>query len=478
LIVAVGAIEVEANAVVAIRGHLVKRLPQEEIDREIAMQQAFGGPSGGQSNFGRRADRLFSAALDAYCADPDGLPSRLVSAIEIRQRKNSMLLFAEFMGDMPLGKITSDLLRQYREGPLRQIPAKANTLPKALKQDTMAATIKAIKDSGVNWPLLSQEMRQERMAHLGRLFAWLYAKEWINFNPAASLAGEQGVSKADRIKNKRQQRVEKGAGDDEEGRPPFTLDELRLIFGQQQYTTVVKANATWYPFEYWLPLLGLYAGCRISEVSQLHLSDVREVSGVWVLDLNENTPDKKLKTDTTSFRLIPLHLKLVELGFLRYCETLRQAGFLRVFPELSYSTSDARYAKEPIRKMSAMLKALGMPRNGDKVFHCLRHNLNDVLSRVPMTTLPYADENLRKFIRHKIMGHKQADDVNAQHYTSSTIDEAACLVAGVEYDLPLIEPFNAESGLRAVKTAFAKKKDHRRGQEDMGPYGHAFVPSH
>jgi integrase len=400
----------------------------------------------------------------------------LASAIEIRPRKNSMLLFAEFMGDMPLGRITSDVLRQYREGPLRQIPAKANTLPKTIKQDTMMATIKAIKDADIDWPLLSLEMRQERMAHLERLFAWLYAKQWINFNPAASLVGEHGISKAERMKHKRQQRTSKGTGDEEDGRQPFTAEELKLIFEQQQYTTgdgrhVVGGNAAWYPFEYWLPLLGLYAGCRISEVCQLHLSDVREVSGVWVLDLNENTLDKKLKTEATSFRLIPLHPKLVELGFLEYCETLGQAGFQRVFPELSYSTSDARYAKEPIRKMSAMLKGLGMPRNGGKVFHCLRHNLNDALARVPMAALPYADQNLRKFIRHKIMGHKQADDVNAQHYTSSTIEEAASLVAGVSYDQPPVKSFSINAGLMAVKMALTKKKGHRRGQEDMGPAG-------
>ncbi len=476
LVVAVGALEVEANAVAVIRGHLVKRLPQEEIDRELAVRQVVAGAPGGQVNFGPRADRLFSAAVEAYCADPDGLPSRLASTIEIRQRKNSMLQFAEFMGDMPLGQITSDVLREYREGPLRQIPAKANNLPKALRQDTMIATIKAINDAGIDWPLLSLEMRQERMAHLGRFFAWLYAKEWINFNPAASLAGEHGISKAERIKHKRQQRASKGGGDDEDGRQPFTTEELNLIFAQQQYATgdgrhVVRGNAAWYPFEYWLPLLGLYAGCRISEVCQLHLNDVREVSGVWVLDLNENTPDKKLKTDATSFRLIPLHGKLVELGFLKYCDRLRQEGFLRIFPELSYSSSDARYAKEPIRKMSAMLKTLGMPRNGDKVFHCLRHNLNDALARVPMAALPYADQNLRKFIRHKIMGHKQADDVNAQHYTSSTISEAASLVAGVTYELPRIEPFNIEAGVHAVRAALTKKKGHRRGLEDMGLAG-------
>lgn len=474
--VACRALEVETKAVAAIRGHLVKRLPQEEIDRELAVRYPTNRATSGQVDFGPRADSLFSAAVEAYCADPDGLPSRLASAIEIRQRKNTMLQFAEFMGDMPLRQITSDVLRQYREGPLRQIPAKANNLPKALKQDTMIATIKAIKDSGMDWPLLSLEMRQERMAHLGRLFAWLHAKEWTNFNPATALAGETGVSKAERNMQKRHRRTTARQSDDEEGRLPFSADELRLIFSQQQYAeghglSMIKGNAAWYPFEFWLPLMGLYSGCRIGELCQLHLADVREVSGVWVLDINEHTPDKKLKTDATSLRLVPVHPRLIELGLLLYCANLKQEGFQRLFPELSYSTTDARYAKEPVRKMSVMLESLGMPRNTGKVFHCFRHNANDALARVPMSALPYADQNLRKYIRHKIMGHQQADDVNAQHYTSSTIDEAASLVAGVAYELPRIEPFNIEAGVRAVGAALTKKKGSRRGQEDMGPAG-------
>ena len=86
-----------------------------------------------------------------------------------------------------------------------------------------------------------------------------------------------------------------------------------------------------------------------------------------------------------------------------------------------------------------------------------------------MEALPYADQNLRKFIRHKIMGHKQADDVNARHYTSSSITEAASLMMNVSYDLPEIQPFTIEAGTVAIGKALAKKKYDRRGKEDMGP---------
>ncbi len=472
--VPVASLEVSSNAVNAVRAYLAKGLQKEEIDLELRLYAPTSlSPPELEKNLGRRANSLFSEAVDAYCSDPDGLQQRLASIAEVRQRRKFMLHFAEFMGDLPLAAITPDVLRQYRDGPLREFPAKANNLPQSVKRDTMKATIQAIKESGEVFPFLSLEMRQERMAHLSRLFAWLHAKEWINFNPAASLAGETGMSKADRIKEKKQ-RKNAGADDDEEGRPPFSSQELLQIFGKPDYKTgdgrhISKGNATWYPFEYWLPLLGLYAGCRISEVSQLHLDDVRQVDGHWVLDINEKTPDKRLKTEASSARLIPLHPKLKELGFLEYCSRLRAEGFRRVFPELSYSNPDVRYAKEPIRKMSAILKSLGMPRNAGKVFHCLRHNANDALMRVPMTVLPFADENLRKFIRHKVMGHQQAEDINTRHYTSSTVSEAACLIEGVEYSLEDIAPFNVEAGLAAVRVGLLRKKGHRRNKEDMGP---------
>ncbi len=232
-----------------------------------------------------------------------------------------------------------------------------------------------------------------------------------------SLQGETGLTKADR-KQARREALE----EDETGREPFSPHELSMIFGQSWFATGSGADIDkprfWCPFEYWLSALGLFAGCRISEAAQLHLVDVREEDEVWVLDINETTPDKSLKNEQ-SRRLIPIHPRLIEMGFLRYCERLRKEGFRRVFPELTYATSDARYAKEPIRKMSQMLERLGMERNGQRVFHCLRHNMNNALARVPASAVPSADQHLLKFIRYTLMGHQVGDDVNVRHYMST-----------------------------------------------------------
>lgn len=471
--VPVKALEVSAKVMKTIRDHLASRISPAQIEHKTsgAASSHESGMSTGSPVGGSKAKELFSTAVQKYCSDPDGLPQKLASAREIRQRKNFLLMFAEFMGDFPINRITPDDLRQFRDVHLRAVPAKANNLPKSLKRDSMPETIKAIKESGTEWPLLSLDARQERMAHLLRMFAWLQAKRWIDVNPASPLQGESGVSKSELKEEKRRQSKVPGK---DEGRGPFTDGELLLIFGTPQYATgdgrhVTMGNQTWSPFEYWLPVLALYTGCRIGELCQLHLSDVRQEQGIWVLDLNESTPDKRLKNDGTSVRLVPLHSGLIELGFLSYCDRLRSEGFRRVFPELTYAETDARYAKEPIRKMSRMLADLGMPRNAGKVFHCFRHNANDALLRADVPKLGSVDVRLRTFIRHKIMGHQLAPDVNSRHYTSCTVDEMAELMKGVSYTLPPITSFNIEAGLQAVRRALDRKKDNRRGKEDLGP---------
>ncbi len=472
VLAAVEALEVSSKAIELVRSHMAAHIPEVERQRLTALPQI---KLVSRQTQGKKADVLFSDAVEVYCSDPTGLPNVLESTAEQRQRKKLMLHLAEYVGDLPIGEITSDLLRQFRDGPLRTFPAKANHLPKSLVRETMKETIQAIKDSGEERPVLSQASQAERMTYLSSLFGWLHKKEWIAHNPAASLKGESGLSKAERRNASHKTRSTSQDDDDEDGRQPFTPEELASIFAQPQYQTgdgrhITKGNQSWAPFEYWLPLLGVFAGCRIGEVSQLHLTDVREIDGVWALDINDHTKDKRVKTKETSIRRIPLHPKLKELGFLEFCDALRDAGFQRVFPELTYSTSDARYGKEPIRKMSAMLESLGMPRNGEKVFHCLRHNANNALMRVPMSDLPYADVNLRQYIRYKLMGHALPEgDVNQAHYTKTTMTEMLSLVSGVDHSLPEITKFNISAGLDAVRAALSRKKDHRRGKEDMGP---------
>jgi hypothetical protein len=157
-------------------------------------------------------------------------------------------------------------------------------------------------------------------------------------------------------------------------RQAFTDDELGLIFSAPWFISgkgvITKAGTyrEFSPFRYWLPLLGIFAGGRINELCQLRLDDVCQTdTGTWYIDINEDTADKSLKRqkDTGicwSKRKVPLHPLLIDLGFPAWCERLREEGFKRVFPELSWNAK-THYAKEPIRAMSGFFLGLGMPRD-------------------------------------------------------------------------------------------------------------------
>ena len=467
----VAALEVRADAVSIVHRHMRKNITAEQIKRAQDVQTA--SIKGVDISAGKSAHKLFSVALEAYAVATSGIPANVASLTEQKQKRRGCALFIELVGDMPLSGVSSDSLRQFREK-LETIPAKANNIPKAYKRETLVATREALRNDGIEWPMMSEKARHERLQWVDQMFRWLVAQEWLNENPVASVLGEETKTAAER-KTERQtkaQRKADGIEDDSDDREPFTPEELHLIFSQKQYNTGngrhVRGTARWYPFEYWLPIIALHTGCRVKELSQLYLRDInRSDDGVWYFDINETTPDKSLKNENAT-RQIPVSPVLIELGLIAYRNRLEKEGFKRFFPELTYAKSDARYAKEPIRKMSAMFEGLGMPRDGSKVFHCLRANFNDALLRVPFSKLPFDDPDLKRFIRLKVIGHKLLG-VNENHYSSTTMVEKLALVSGVCYNLAEIIKFDLDFGIEQVRVAINNKMGDRRGREDMGP---------
>lgn len=109
----------------------------------------------------------------------------------------------------------------------------------------------------------------------------------------------------------------------------FSKQQLKTLFESDAYTIGTFKRAS----DYWVPLLGLFTGAREAELCQLEVSDVRRdaATGLWLLDINSDQ-DKKLKTDTSA-REVPLHPKLVELGFLDFVTQVATANKARLFSD-------------------------------------------------------------------------------------------------------------------------------------------------
>ena len=166
-------------------------------------------------------------------------------------------------------------------------------------------------------------------------------------------------------------------------RDPFSQKQLETLFSSPLYTGCKTLPSCHLPgslipnnsHKYWTPLIALLTGMRMQEILQLHLEDIYQKEGIWVLDLNTNHHDKRLKSPQSK-RLVPLHKKLVELGFLKFVEDKRAASNSpRLFDDAKLA-NDNTYSSTFSKWFSRHLEKLGI--KTDKTsFHSLRHNLKD-----------------------------------------------------------------------------------------------------
>ncbi|GAL23766.1 integrase [Vibrio variabilis] len=111
-------------------------------------------------------------------------------------------------------------------------------------------------------------------------------------------------------------------------RNAFTSSDLATLFRHSYFQGGKRKHA----YYYWLPGLALYTGARLNELCQLHVKDIRHGNehDLWTLSITDEDEDQNTR-NRSSVRTIPLHNKLIELGFIKYLQSLNHE---RVFPEL------------------------------------------------------------------------------------------------------------------------------------------------
>ncbi|CAH1569350.1 hypothetical protein THOD04_120084 [Vibrio owensii] len=151
-------------------------------------------------------------------------------------------------------------------------------------------------------------------------------------------------------------------------RKPLSDEQLRQFFDLKWFKTAKpKKN-----FQFWIPLLLRFTGCRVNEVAQLIKSDVQQIDGIWCLVIRDEKPSHRLKSKYSN-RIVPLADALIQLGFLEFVSSATD----RLFPELkmsrgSYSYSVSKWAGYWTNKLS-------FGRGND--LHSLRHNFTNELKQ-------------------------------------------------------------------------------------------------
>jgi integrase len=149
-------------------------------------------------------------------------------------------------------------------------------------------------------------------------------------------------------------------------------EDLTKIFNPELFLEWSKDH----PSRFWIPLLGLFTGCRLEEMASLYCEDVFEYEGLWCIHINDNH-DKMVKTQN-AIRSIPLHSILVDqLQFHRYVDKVKAQGNDRVFPDLN--KENYKYSHGLSKSFGNYLRNKVKITDKKKTFHSFRHNLSDHL---------------------------------------------------------------------------------------------------
>lgn len=187
------------------------------------------------------------------------------------------------------------------------------------------------------------------------------------------------------------------------GRSAFNSAQISAMLGELVHN---RQGFVRKDYQKWGPLIGLYTGARLNEISQIHLSDIRQEQGIWCFDLNDEGEGKHLKSDAAR-RLVPMHPRLIDLGLLQHVEVMRRKGAKKLFPDFSYCPKNGWGRALGRWFNDTFLDKLGMT-DKSLVFHSLRHTVVTALLQ----------SNVPEPIVKALLGHSQ-EGVTQQNYFKS-----------------------------------------------------------
>ncbi|MEB3354124.1 MAG: tyrosine-type recombinase/integrase [Cyanobacteriota bacterium] len=167
-------------------------------------------------------------------------------------------------------------------------------------------------------------------------------------------------------------------------RRPFSQEEASLLWSLSRQQNGPR------PFDRWAFPLGLSLGCRLEELVGLSRGDVRQIDGVWVVEI-QPTEDRRLKNDS-SVRRVPIPTALEQEGFVTWAQR-QDAGLL--FPEPEPPAADPRRSHYASVRLSKIIRRQAGIDDPAAVFHSCRHTAAQSL----------VDAGAEQRVIEQILGH-------------------------------------------------------------------------
>ena len=208
-------------------------------------------------------------------------------------------------------------------------------------------------------------------------------------------------------------------------RRPYTPDEITKIMNYQPTRSneaeKIRVDA------YWFPKVALYTGMRLNEIAGLNTNDIKQEDDIYYINLF----DKDLKT-VTSERRIPIHSKLIELGFLDFVEQKRKDKQKIIFSQIRAGATTANKDGWGVTISKwyniNLVKKIGIDKHQERDnkklvdFHCLRTTF---LSQCKVL-------GFSGYLVKQLAGHGKGDDITFDVYGSEVSTKISVLKEMIE----------------------------------------------
>lgn len=179
-------------------------------------------------------------------------------------------------------------------------------------------------------------------------------------------------------------------------RDAFDLAQTKRIFDAVMDTK--------YPHHKWGVLIAFYTGARVNEIAQLQVTDIVQEEGIWCFRFTDDEEQQQRLKNESSRRIIPIHSRLIELGFL---DLVKEARTGRIFHKLSYQPKHG-YGRGINRWFNESLLPKLDIKSPNLVFHSIRHTVAQQLR----------NSKVQEGVLKDILGHSH-DGVTMSIYANS-----------------------------------------------------------
>ena len=294
--------------------------------------------------------------------------------------------FCELFGEIPLGKITARHGRIFRDAHM--------IIPAHLTREERKRSFRDLyeqfdRNGRGDRPALAPASVKKFIGGLSAILAVSVEEFDLDANPMSRI----------RIPGEKRGRIKP-----EIDRRPFSDFHLEKIFasplftgcaGGADYQRCLPGPHLYRDDLYWLFILAAATGARLEELGQLLVRDVRTEKGVHFLSLDNLGDDQELKTESSK-RRVPIHRKVVALGFLDWARANRKPDAF-VFRDVKLNKND-KLTQNLSRRANRYLDRIGIDEE-NYVFYSFRHKFKDECR----------DAGIPKEIHDQFTGHAKPD---------------------------------------------------------------------